>query len=99
MNRKRKILTVAALVIFGVIIGFHYACFSTHYWRGEAGGINLLGTGWYLLWGVPRDVIIEDIRNAALRAGRVLCRTFLPFRGQKTRLSVAVLANAADSAS
>jgi hypothetical protein len=62
VNRKRKILTVAALVIFGVIIGFHYACFSTHYWRGEAGGINLLGTGWYLLWGVPRDVIIEDIR-------------------------------------
>ena len=53
---------MAALAIFGVIILSHYACFSTYYWRGEAVGVNLLGTGWYLLFDVPGDVIIEDVR-------------------------------------
>ena len=80
MNKKRKILTVAALAVFSVIIVLHYINLS----GSDVVYLTSLNGGKAYLPGHAPE--IEDVRPPALCTGRVLRRAVrYPGRQQTKR--------------
>jgi hypothetical protein len=77
MNKKQKILTVVALVVFIVIGAFHYLAVTDFYYLTQNRGVPLLGIS------VPSRAIVSDVKMPWFMLGVIYFALFFLLQNKR----------------
>ncbi len=77
MNKKQKILTLVALIVFIALGAFHYLAVTGVYWLTLNRWVSVLGTS------VPSHAIVSDVRMPWFMLGVIYTALFFLLQNKR----------------
>jgi hypothetical protein len=78
MNKKQKILTLVALIVFIALGAFHYLAVTGVYWLTPNRWVPVLGTS------VPSHAIVSDVRMPWFMLGVIYTALFFLLQNKRS---------------